>query len=70
MFRNLSVLETLTYSALLRMPKSISKSEKLKRVESLIMELGLDSCRNVKIGDSESKGISGGQRKRVRSCPI
>lgn len=29
------------------------------------MQLGLDVCRNVKIGSALSKGISGGQSKRV-----
>ena len=65
MFANLSVLETLRYSALLRLPGSLSKEEKLKKVNAIIKELGLEGCKNVKIGNSESKGISGGERKRV-----
>ncbi len=53
------------YSALLRLPSSLSRKEKKAAVENLIMELGLDSCRNTFIGSSESRGISGGERKRV-----
>jgi ABC-type multidrug transport system ATPase subunit len=34
-------------------------------VEALIVKLGLESCRDVKIGSQLSKGISGGQAKRV-----
>jgi ABC-type multidrug transport system ATPase subunit len=43
----------------------MSNEEKFKKVDSIIMELGLDGCRNVRIGSVESKGISGGERKRV-----
>jgi ABC-type multidrug transport system ATPase subunit len=65
MFANLSVTETLTYAALLRLPSKLSRSEKLKRVNEIIMELGLDNCRNTWIGSPQSRGISGGERKRV-----
>lgn len=65
MFSNLSVSETLRFSALLRLPYSMSNEEKFKKVENIIMELGLDGCRHVRIGNAEEKGISGGERKRV-----
>lgn len=63
MFANLTVLETLQYSALLRLPYSMSSEEKFKKVENIIMELGLDGCRNVRIGSTEAKGISGRKKK-------
>ena len=65
MFRNLTVQETLTYAAKLRLPSKMSRADKEKRVNAIIAELGLENCRNVRIGDSENKGISGGERKRV-----
>nr|KAJ3418998.1 ATP-binding cassette sub- G member 2 [Polyrhizophydium stewartii] len=65
MFRNLSVLETLTYSANLRLPSSMPKSEKAERVERVIASLGLNGCRDTWIGDELTRGISGGERKRV-----
>ncbi len=65
LFSNLSVIETLRFSAMLRLPFKMSNEEKFKKVDSIIMELGLDGCRNVRIGSVESKGISGGERKRV-----
>ena len=65
LFRNLSVTETLRYSAMLRLPRSVSLAEKRLRVEQIIMQLGLNSCRDTKIGDAQNKGISGGERKRV-----
>ncbi|KAH6562521.1 hypothetical protein BASA62_009057 [Batrachochytrium salamandrivorans] len=45
-FRNLSVYDTLMYSALLRLPSSIPKAEKVARVESVIASLGLQGCRD------------------------
>jgi ABC-type multidrug transport system ATPase subunit len=65
MFANLSVIETLRFSALLRLPFKMSTEEKFKKVDNIIMELGLDGCKNVWIGSTDSKGISGGERKRV-----
>ncbi|KAJ3087492.1 ATP-binding cassette sub- G member 2 [Quaeritorhiza haematococci] len=66
MYSNLTVTETLQYSALLRLPsKSLSRREKLDRVENIIMELGLNGCRNTYIGNSMVRGVSGGERKRV-----
>lgn len=62
---NLSVYETLYYCAELRLPSSMIPAEKSKRIESVITRLGLQGCRNVIIGDSMKKGISGGERKRV-----
>ena len=49
LFPNLSVFETLSYSAQLRLPSSVSKEEKLYRVNRVISELGLEGCRDVKI---------------------
>ena len=63
MYQNLTVEETLTYSAFLRLPTS--SAEKKSKVNQIIEELGLEECRHVRIGDADRKGISGGQRKRV-----
>ncbi|KAJ3330848.1 hypothetical protein HDU76_004694 [Blyttiomyces sp. JEL0837] len=65
MFTNLSVEETLTYAATLRLPSSMTKAQKQAQVNSIIMQLGLDGCRKTWIGDSMTRGISGGERKRV-----
>lgn len=51
---------------MLRMPKSASRSEKLKRVNQVLKQFNLDTCKNVPIGISgQAKGISGGQKKRL-----
>jgi ABC-type multidrug transport system ATPase subunit len=65
LFSNLSVSETLRFSAMLRLPYKMTNEEKFKKVDKIIMELGLDGCRNVRIGSVDAKGISGGERKRV-----
>ncbi|KAJ3119298.1 ATP-binding cassette sub- G member 2 [Physocladia obscura] len=65
MFTNLSVEETLTYAAQLRLPSSMLAEEKRQKVDEIIMQLNLNGCRKTWIGDSLSRGISGGERKRV-----
>ena len=65
MFENLTVRETLQYAALLRLPSTMSNEAKRKRVDEIITELGLAKCENTIIGSPETRGISGGERKRV-----
>lgn len=61
----LTVKETIDISASLRLPRQIPKGEKDKRVKEVITGLGLIEVQNSKIGDSEHRGVSGGERKRV-----
>lgn len=61
----LTVFENLSFSAALRLPKSISAAEKKQRVIDIIEELGLTDCKNTKVGTEFSRGVSGGERKRV-----
>jgi len=53
--------------ALLRMDKNMTYSERMGRVEDVILELGLLKCAQTVIGNPERgvKGISGGERKRL-----
>lgn len=63
---NLKVREALIYAAMLRLPSSVSIPEKMKKVDQVIDELGLTKCKYTKIGvPGFSKGISGGERKRL-----
>ncbi|KAF6163633.1 hypothetical protein GIB67_036093 [Kingdonia uniflora] len=64
-FPHLTVKETLTYAALLRLPKVLSKQQKKDRAVDVISELGLERCQNTVIGGGFVRGISGGERKRV-----
>jgi ATP-binding cassette subfamily G (WHITE) protein 2 len=62
---NLTVYETLHYCAELRLPSDMPAADKKARIEDAMAKLGITGCRDVIIGDSMKKGISGGERKRV-----
>ncbi|CAA2954556.1 ABC transporter G family member 22-like isoform X1 [Olea europaea subsp. europaea] len=65
LFPHLTVKETLTYAALLRLPRTLTKEEKKKRALDVIYELGLERCQDTMIGGSFVRGVSGGEKKRV-----
>ena len=58
-------VQTFACQALLRLPRGMSKEDKLKQVHYVIDMLGLKKCMNTKIGNVLSRGISGGERKRT-----
>ncbi|GFQ08033.1 ABC transporter g family member 15 [Phtheirospermum japonicum] len=61
----LTVRETLTYSAHLRLPTSMTKEEIKDIIEGTISEVGLQECADRQIGNWHLRGISGGERKRL-----
>ncbi|KAH7516609.1 ABC transporter G family member 21 [Ziziphus jujuba] len=65
LYPHLTVLETLKFAALLRLPKNLTKEEKIEQAEMIVVELGLTRCRNTIIGGPLLRGVSGGERKRV-----
>ncbi|KAI3915191.1 hypothetical protein MKX01_035450 [Papaver californicum] len=67
LYPHLTVIETLTYTALLRLPGKLTKEEKIAEAELVITELGLTRCRNSIVGGGGGllRSISGGERKRV-----
>ncbi|XP_065616155.1 ABC transporter G family member 14 isoform X2 [Quercus suber] len=65
LYPHLTVTETLFFTALLRLPNSLTQDEKAQHVENVITELGLTRCRNSMIGGPLFRGISGGEKKRV-----
>ncbi|KAK8487023.1 hypothetical protein V6N13_096637 [Hibiscus sabdariffa] len=65
LYPHLTVLETLTYAALLKLPKKLTAQEKIEQAELIIVELGLARCRNNVVGGPLLRGVSGGERKRV-----
>ncbi|KAM0932413.1 putative ABC transporter, AAA+ ATPase domain, ABC-2 type transporter [Dioscorea sansibarensis] len=64
LFPMLTVYETLMFAADFRLG-SISTDDKKQRVEKLMEQLGLTSSRNTYIGDEGTRGVSGGERRRV-----
>ncbi|KAM0026847.1 putative ABC transporter, AAA+ ATPase domain, ABC-2 type transporter [Helianthus debilis subsp. tardiflorus] len=65
LYPHLTVTETLLFTAMLRLPESLSQNEKVEHVERVIAELGLTRCKNSMIGGPLFRGISGGEKKRV-----
>lgn len=65
LYPHLTVTETLVFTALLRLPNSLTKGEKMAHAEALISQLGLNMCKNSIIGGPFLRGVSGGERKRV-----
>ncbi|CAI0422256.1 unnamed protein product [Linum tenue] len=66
----LTVREAITYSAMLQLPDAMPASDKKRRAETTIREMGLQDCIDTRIGGSWSaaKGLSGGQKRRVSIC--
>jgi ATP-binding cassette subfamily G (WHITE) protein 2 len=61
----LSVAETLTFAARLKLPEETPKPEIEARVQRVMNELGLSHIADSKIGTMFLRGISGGEKKRV-----
>ncbi|TXG60415.1 hypothetical protein EZV62_014988 [Acer yangbiense] len=64
----LTIKEAIYYSAQLQLPDSMSKSQKKKRAEITIKEMGLQDSMDTRIGGWTKKGLSGGQKRRVSIC--
>ena len=65
MFSSQTVFETLFCAAKLLLPLSMSKEQKVDRVNKIIDQLGLQDCRDTEVGGAAVRGISGGERKRL-----
>ncbi|AAF97264.1 Contains similarity to ATP dependent transmembrane transporter protein (wh3) from Bombyx mori gb/AF229609 and contains an ABC transporter PF/00005 domain. ESTs gb/Z18062, gb/AI999375, gb/N96732, gb/F14058, gb/AV528782, gb/AV559526, gb/AV556190, gb/AV562800, gb/AV559560, gb/AV523165, gb/AV565094, gb/AV566285 come from this gene [Arabidopsis thaliana] len=61
----LTVRETIWYSARVRLPDKMLRSEKRALVERTIIEMGLQDCADTVIGNWHLRGISGGEKRRV-----
>lgn len=62
---SLTVRETLRYAAGLRLPKWMSKEQKIQRAEEVLLKMGLKDCASNIVGNDLIKGISGGEKRRV-----
>ncbi|KXS10981.1 P-loop containing nucleoside triphosphate hydrolase protein [Gonapodya prolifera JEL478] len=61
----LTVRETLTINAHLRMPAEVKGEARNSIVEAILLELGLKDCANTIIGDSAKRGCSNSEKRRV-----
>ncbi|BAM81368.1 ATP-binding cassette, sub-family G [Cyanidioschyzon merolae strain 10D] len=65
-FSNLTVGQTLQFTADIRLPRTMSAQEKRERVDEVLQFLNLSKAKDTIIGDQQfRKGISGGERKRT-----
>jgi len=68
MLSTLTTGETLYYSAQLQFPDSMSIAEKKERTDMTLREMGLQDAINTRVGGWGSKGLSGGQKRRLSIC--
>jgi ABC transport system ATP-binding/permease protein len=61
---HLTILENLDYAAAVRSPH-LSEKDRLRRIDSKLIELGLSERRDSVVGSSVKKFLSGGERKRL-----
>jgi ABC-type lipoprotein export system ATPase subunit len=61
----LTVRETLRFAAGLRLPRRMSKDEKMRRADDVLLKMGLRDCADVLVGNELLKGISGGEKRRL-----
>ena len=68
---NLTVFEMLLYTAELKLDMRMSFLDKCKKVQTVIEQLALNTCRDTRIGSALLRGISGATRVNVSSsaCP-
>jgi len=65
LFETLTVDQTFSVTARLRLPKELTKEEKMKKVDDVIRTLNLGKVRNTIVGGVARRGVSGGEKKRV-----
>src|SRR3989338_1240167 len=65
LFENLTVRETLTYAAKLRLPRTLTPEEKEQRVQETLRLMQLNDCQDLLVGNPRLQGISGSERKRL-----
>ncbi|KAJ6842775.1 ABC transporter G family member 14-like [Iris pallida] len=65
LYPHLTVRETLVFTALLRLPRTLTAEEKAGHAERVMAELGLAKVAHSVVGGRLLRGISGGERKRV-----
>lgn len=70
-FAQLTVRETLEMAAALQLPASVGPAERGELVGGLIKRLGLVKAADTRVGDAKTRGISGGERKRLNlACEL
>nr|XP_022319289.1 ABC transporter G family member 14-like [Crassostrea virginica] len=67
----LTLRETLYFTAMIRLPDHVSKTNKMKRIDEIVDALHLGKCLDTIIGDFMDRGLSGGEKKRANiACEL
>jgi ABC-type multidrug transport system ATPase subunit len=64
-YSQLTVIETLRMAASFQLPEGMADEKKEERVQQVIKALSLSKCVNTIVGDNKTRGISGGEKKRL-----
>ena len=62
---DLTVAETLDFTAKLRLSDKVPAEERAERIQEVLDLVGISHVKQVIVGDTRKKGISGGERKRL-----
>ncbi|RAL13164.1 P-loop containing nucleoside triphosphate hydrolase protein [Aspergillus homomorphus CBS 101889] len=62
---SLTVRETMKFAADLSLPSSVTKRQRMERIQALLEAFGIQKQANTLVGTPIRKGISGGQKRRV-----
>ncbi|OEH74537.1 hypothetical protein cyc_03056 [Cyclospora cayetanensis] len=65
LLQQLTVEQTLLLEAKLRLGKVLNKHQRKQRVEKVIQMMNLEKCRHTIVGSPFSRGLSGGERRRL-----
>jgi ABC-type multidrug transport system ATPase subunit len=65
LYPGLTPRQTFRYQAWLRLPQKMNYDQREEVVEKLLKELQLVKCADTLVGDENTRGLSGGERKRV-----
>ncbi|XP_061180331.1 uncharacterized protein LOC133188869 [Saccostrea echinata] len=67
----LTLWETLFFTAMIRLPDHVTKTDKMARMDEIIDALHLRGCLDTVIGDFMLPGLSGGEKKRANiACEL
>lgn len=65
MLSTLTARETIEFAAQMGLPATMTEKEKKEEAQRVITKLRLDKCADSRIGDVLTRGVSGGEKKRI-----